>query len=43
MLGTSRPTHYSVLVDENGFSADQIQNMTNQTAWMVRLRCCSGT
>ncbi|KAK4375931.1 hypothetical protein RND71_006608 [Anisodus tanguticus] len=27
--GTSRPTHYHVLFDENGFSADAIQNLTN--------------
>ncbi|CAN4100830.1 unnamed protein product [Withania somnifera] len=27
--GTSRPAHYHVLFDENGFSADAIQNLTN--------------
>jgi eukaryotic translation initiation factor 2C len=25
MLGTSKPTHYSVLLDENDFSADDLQ------------------
>nr|WGH50461.1 argonaute 5 [Nicotiana benthamiana] len=27
--GTSRPAHYHVLFDENGFTADAIQNLTN--------------
>eukprot|EP01018_Ginkgo_biloba_P035318 Gb_34718 [translate_table: standard] len=27
--GTSRPAHYNVLKDENGFSADDIQRLTN--------------
>ncbi|PPQ98553.1 hypothetical protein CVT24_004044 [Panaeolus cyanescens] len=28
LLGTSRPAHYSVLYDENGFSADALQNLS---------------
>jgi hypothetical protein len=26
--GTSRPAHYHVLLDENGFSADALQTLT---------------
>jgi eukaryotic translation initiation factor 2C len=26
--GTSRPAHYHVLFDENGFSADSLQTLT---------------
>ncbi|KAF8992551.1 argonaute-like protein [Cyathus striatus] len=28
LLGTSRPSHYSVLYDENNFSADALQNLS---------------
>ncbi|KAJ7611818.1 argonaute-like protein [Roridomyces roridus] len=28
LLGTSRPAHYSVLYDENNFSADSLQNLS---------------
>jgi eukaryotic translation initiation factor 2C len=28
LLGTSRPSHYSVLLDENAFSADALQNLS---------------
>lgn len=28
LLGTSRPAHYSVLYDENGFSADALQSLS---------------
>ncbi|KAJ1701044.1 hypothetical protein LUZ63_000823 [Rhynchospora breviuscula] len=31
--GTSRPTHYHVLFDENGYSADAIQVMTNNLCY----------
>ncbi|KAB1227351.1 Protein argonaute 5 [Morella rubra] len=31
--GTSRPTHYHVLYDENGFSADLLQMMTNSLCY----------
>ncbi|CAN6442567.1 unnamed protein product [Victoria cruziana] len=31
--GTSRPTHYHVLYDENGFSADQLQVLTNNLCY----------
>ncbi|EJF60851.1 Piwi-domain-containing protein [Dichomitus squalens LYAD-421 SS1] len=28
LLGTSRPTHYNVLYDENGFTTDDLQSLT---------------
>lgn len=28
LQGTSRPVHYHVLLDENGFGADQLQHMS---------------
>ncbi|KAJ3670135.1 hypothetical protein LUZ60_010459 [Juncus effusus] len=31
--GTSRPTHYHVLFDENGYSADALQVMTNNLCY----------
>ncbi|WOK99389.1 protein argonaute MEL1-like [Canna indica] len=31
--GTSRPTHYHVLLDENKFSADQLQTLTNNLCY----------
>ncbi|XP_038990444.1 protein argonaute MEL1-like [Phoenix dactylifera] len=31
--GTSRPTHYHVLVDENRFSADRLQMLTNNLCY----------
>ncbi|XP_078436609.1 protein argonaute MEL1-like [Wolffia australiana] len=31
--GTSRPTHYHVLYDENNFSADNIQSLTNKLCY----------
>ncbi|KAK3019755.1 hypothetical protein RJ639_004201, partial [Escallonia herrerae] len=31
--GTSRPTHYHVLFDENGFSADELQMLTNNLCY----------
>ncbi|CAI9774583.1 unnamed protein product [Fraxinus pennsylvanica] len=31
--GTSRPTHYHVLYDENGFSADALQMLTNNLCY----------
>ncbi|XP_027345227.1 protein argonaute 5 isoform X5 [Abrus precatorius] len=31
--GTSRPTHYHVLFDENGFSADELQTLTNNLCY----------
>ncbi|CAI8616294.1 unnamed protein product [Vicia faba] len=31
--GTSRPTHYHVLYDENRFSADQLQSFTNNLCY----------
>ncbi|CDP07006.1 unnamed protein product [Coffea canephora] len=31
--GTSRPTHYHVLFDENGFTADALQTLTNNLCY----------
>uniref|UniRef100_A0A7N0V8L2 Piwi domain-containing protein n=1 Tax=Kalanchoe fedtschenkoi TaxID=63787 RepID=A0A7N0V8L2_KALFE len=31
--GTSRPVHYHVLYDENNFSADEIQSLTNNLCY----------
>ncbi|XP_010510717.1 PREDICTED: protein argonaute 5 isoform X2 [Camelina sativa] len=31
--GTSRPAHYHVLLDENGFSADALQTLTNNLCY----------
>eukprot|EP01135_Chromosphaera_perkinsii_P007963 Nk52_evm35s1073 gene=Nk52_evmTU35s1073 len=31
--GTSRPAHYYVLLDEIGFSVDEIQQLTNNLCW----------
>lgn len=36
--GTSRPTHYHVLADENGFSTDQLQSLTNSLCYTYQ-RC----
>lgn len=36
--GTSRPTHYHVLADENGFSPDQLQALTNNLCYTYQ-RC----
>ncbi|KAJ1967764.1 hypothetical protein IWQ62_001650 [Dispira parvispora] len=34
LQGTCRPVHYTVLVDENKFSADQMQNLTNEMCYL---------
>jgi len=34
LQGTSRPTHYHVLKDENGFTADSLQDMTNKLCYI---------
>jgi eukaryotic translation initiation factor 2C len=34
LLGTSRPCHYSVLVDENKMGPDVIQQLTNNLAYI---------
>ena len=31
--GTTRPTHYHVLVDENNFSVDELQNLTHSLCY----------
>uniref|UniRef100_A0A453SAW0 Piwi domain-containing protein n=1 Tax=Aegilops tauschii subsp. strangulata TaxID=200361 RepID=A0A453SAW0_AEGTS len=31
--GTSRPAHYHVLWDENNFSADEMQTLTNNLCY----------
>lgn len=33
MQGTSRPAHYHVLWDENNFTADGIQSLTNNLCY----------
>ncbi|CAK7332085.1 unnamed protein product [Dovyalis caffra] len=33
LLGTSRPTHYHVLFDENNFTADGLQTLTNNLCY----------
>jgi hypothetical protein len=33
LQGTSRPAHYHVLWDENNFSADEIQSLTNNLCY----------
>ncbi|KAJ1650826.1 hypothetical protein IWQ61_008466 [Dispira simplex] len=39
LQGTCRPVHYTVLVDENKFSADQVQNLTNEMCYLFP--CCT--
>jgi eukaryotic translation initiation factor 2C len=34
LQGTTRPTHYYVIHDEIGFSADQIQTLTNSVSYL---------
>ncbi|EPQ51876.1 argonaute-like protein [Gloeophyllum trabeum ATCC 11539] len=34
LQGTTRPTHYYVVYDEIGFSADQLQGLTNEVSYM---------
>jgi hypothetical protein len=34
LQGTSRPTHYHVLKDENGFSSDQLQELTYRLCYI---------
>ncbi|KAL5709705.1 argonaute 5 [Ranunculus cassubicifolius] len=41
-VGTSRPTHYHVLWDENGFSADNLQTFTNNLCYTYA-RCTRST
>ena len=38
LQGTSRPTHYHVLYDDNGFDADSLQQLTYQLCH-VYARC----
>ncbi|RRT80431.1 hypothetical protein B296_00008203, partial [Ensete ventricosum] len=37
--GTSRPTHYHVLFDENHFSADDLQRLTNNLCYTRYAHC----
>ncbi|KAG0084473.1 hypothetical protein BGZ93_005222 [Podila epicladia] len=49
VLGTSRPTHYQVLLDDNNFTSDDLQSMTYSlchlyacaTPSVLRAHCCS--
>lgn len=34
LLGTSRPAHYYVLMDENGLSSDKVQQMTYELCYL---------
>ena len=34
LLGTRRPAHYRVLVDDNKFKADEIQSLTNKLCYL---------
>lgn len=34
LLGTGRPTHYRVLVDDNKFKADDFQSLTNKLCYL---------
>ncbi|KAG1327188.1 putative protein argonaute 16 [Cocos nucifera] len=36
MIGTSRPTHYHVLVDEIGFSADDLQKLVHALSYVYQ-------
>uniref|UniRef100_A0A803LZQ5 Argonaute 4 n=1 Tax=Chenopodium quinoa TaxID=63459 RepID=A0A803LZQ5_CHEQI len=36
MIGTSRPTHYHVLLDEIGFSADQLQELIHSLSYVYQ-------
>lgn len=44
LQGTSRPAHYHVLWDENNFSADSLQSLTNNLCYTYAppLKHCSG-
>ncbi|CAJ1978435.1 unnamed protein product [Sphenostylis stenocarpa] len=37
MIGTSRPVHYHVLLDEIGFSADDLQNLIHSLSYVYAL------
>jgi hypothetical protein len=34
LQGTTRPTHYYVVVNEMGFKADELQSLTNNVSYM---------
>jgi len=34
LQGTTRPTHYYVLHDENNFSAEDVQNLTYRLSYL---------
>ncbi|XP_078437849.1 protein argonaute 4A-like isoform X2 [Wolffia australiana] len=36
MIGTTRPTHYHVLYDENGFSADDLQELVHSLSYVYQ-------
>ncbi|CAI7833324.1 unnamed protein product [Closterium sp. NIES-54] len=40
LLGTSRPVHYHVLHDENGFTADEIQHLTHSLCYSILFSSC---
>ncbi|KAB1220983.1 Protein argonaute 4B [Morella rubra] len=36
MIGTSRPAHYHVLIDEIGFSPDDLQNLIHSLSYVYQ-------
>ncbi|KAL0371012.1 UNVERIFIED_CONTAM: protein argonaute 4 [Sesamum angustifolium] len=36
MIGTTRPTHYHVLLDEVGFSADDLQELVHSLSYVYQ-------
>ncbi|GMG98718.1 hypothetical protein Nepgr_000558 [Nepenthes gracilis] len=41
LFGTVRPTHYHVLLDEIGFSADELQNFINSLCYVYQRSTCA--
>ncbi|XP_043809276.1 protein argonaute 4 isoform X2 [Manihot esculenta] len=41
MIGTTRPTHYHVLLDEVGFSADDLQDLVHSLSYVCANMLCS--
>ncbi|KAL6191688.1 hypothetical protein ACLB2K_038078 [Fragaria x ananassa] len=39
MIGTSRPVHYHVLLDEIGFSPDDLQNLIHSLSYVYQRSC----
>ncbi|XP_058220403.1 protein argonaute 16 [Rhododendron vialii] len=41
MIGTSRPAHYHVLIDEIGFSPDDLQNLIHSLSYVYQRSTCA--